>query len=196
MMSRYLNRDRLAVVAAIAVPLALAVILVPFRSGFPNTDAALALIVVVVAVATNGDRLAGVLAAGSAAVWFDFFLTQPYERFSITSRDASRPPSCCWSSGWRSPSWPSGDAISTPPRTGVPATSTESAAPPGRGHGPLGVHAGRAGDRPAHRAADAAIVRVSVRRRRARRQAGSGMTVRSPWSSGSGMWIRRVPRRA
>ena len=87
MMSRYLNRDRLAVVAAIAVPLALAVILVPFRSGFPNTDAALALIVVVVAVAANGDRLAGVLAAVSAAVWFDFFLTQPYERFSITSRN-------------------------------------------------------------------------------------------------------------
>ena len=86
MMSRYLNRDRLAVLAAIAVPLALAVVLVPFRSGFPNTDAALALIVVVVAVAANGDRLAGVLAAVSAAVWFDFFLTQPYERFSITSR--------------------------------------------------------------------------------------------------------------
>ena len=87
MMSRYLNRDRLAVLAAIVVPLALAVILVPFRSGFPNTDAALALIVVVVAVAANGDRLAGVLAAVSAAVWFDFFLTQPYERFSITSRN-------------------------------------------------------------------------------------------------------------
>ena len=87
MMSRYLIRDRLAVLAAIAAPLALAVILVPFRSGFPNTDAALALIVVVVAVAANGDRLAGVLAAVSAAVWFDFFLTQPYERFSITSRN-------------------------------------------------------------------------------------------------------------
>ena len=87
MMSRYMNRDRLAVLAAIAVPLALAAILVPFRSGFPNTDAALAMIVVVVAVAANGDRLAGVLAAVSAAVWFDFFLTQPYERFSITSRN-------------------------------------------------------------------------------------------------------------
>jgi hypothetical protein len=31
-------------------------------------------------------RLAGVLAALSAAVWFDFFLTQPYERFTITRR--------------------------------------------------------------------------------------------------------------
>jgi K+-sensing histidine kinase KdpD len=30
--------------------------------------------------------LAAVLAAGSTAVWFDFFLTQPYERFTITRR--------------------------------------------------------------------------------------------------------------
>jgi K+-sensing histidine kinase KdpD len=40
----------------------------------------------VVAVAANGDRPAGVLAAVSTAVWFDFFLTQPYERFTITRR--------------------------------------------------------------------------------------------------------------
>jgi K+-sensing histidine kinase KdpD len=85
-MSRYLTRDRLAVLAGLAAPLALAAILVPFRTSFPNTDAALALIVVVVAVAANGDRLAGILAAVSAAVWFDFFLTKPYERFTITSR--------------------------------------------------------------------------------------------------------------
>jgi Domain of unknown function (DUF4118) len=38
-------------------------------------------------VAANGYRLAGYLAAVSAAVWFDFFLTQPYERFSIAGRD-------------------------------------------------------------------------------------------------------------
>jgi hypothetical protein len=30
--------------------------------------------------------MAAVLAAVSAAAWFDFFLTQPYERFSITHR--------------------------------------------------------------------------------------------------------------
>ena len=56
----------------------------PFRASLPNTDAALALILVVVAVAAFGSRLAGILAAVSAAVWFDFFLTRPYERFSIT----------------------------------------------------------------------------------------------------------------
>ena len=85
-MSRYLIRDRLALLAALAAPLALAAILVPFRASFPNTDAALALLLVVVAVAANGYRLAGYLAAVSVAVWFDFFLTQPYERFTITRR--------------------------------------------------------------------------------------------------------------
>src|SRR5262245_12890440 len=82
----WLSRDRLAVVAALVAPLALTAILVPFRHSFPNTDAALALILVVVAVAANGYRLAGYLAAVSAAVWFDFFLTRPYEQFSITRR--------------------------------------------------------------------------------------------------------------
>jgi K+-sensing histidine kinase KdpD len=80
------RRDSVAVLAGLAAPLALAALLVPFRGSFPNTDAALALILVVVAVAANGYRLAGILAAVSAAAWFDFFLTQPYERFAITRR--------------------------------------------------------------------------------------------------------------
>jgi K+-sensing histidine kinase KdpD len=74
------------VIAALAAPLVLTAILVPFRTSFPNTDAALALLLVVVAVAANGYRLAGYLAAVSATVWFDFFLTRPYEQFSITRR--------------------------------------------------------------------------------------------------------------
>src|SRR5262249_46152080 len=53
-MSRYLTRDRVAVVVALAAPLALAAILVPFRASFPNTDAALAMLLVVVAVAAGG----------------------------------------------------------------------------------------------------------------------------------------------
>jgi len=81
------GRDRVAVFAGLAAPLALAAILVPFRGSFPNTDAALALLLVVVAVAANGYRLAGILAAVSAAAWFDFFLTRPYETFAITRRD-------------------------------------------------------------------------------------------------------------
>ena len=80
---RLLARQYLAPAAGVAAPLALTAILVPFRTSFPNTDAALTLILVVVAVAAFGSRLAGYLAAVSAAVWFDFFLTRPYERFSI-----------------------------------------------------------------------------------------------------------------
>jgi K+-sensing histidine kinase KdpD len=81
---RALRKRYLAVFAGLAAPLALTAILVPFRTSFPNTDAALVLILVVVAVAALGSRPAGILAALSAAAWFDFFLTRPYERFSIT----------------------------------------------------------------------------------------------------------------
>jgi K+-sensing histidine kinase KdpD len=81
---RLISGQYLAPAAGVAAPLALTLIVVPFRASFPNTDAALALILVVVAVAAFGSRLAGILAAVSGAVWFDFFLTRPYEQFSIT----------------------------------------------------------------------------------------------------------------
>jgi hypothetical protein len=83
-MLQRITRDGTAIVAAVVAPLAVAAVLVPFRGGFSNTNAALVLVVVVVAVAAIGNRLAGALAALSAAVWFDFFLTVPYERFTIT----------------------------------------------------------------------------------------------------------------
>jgi hypothetical protein len=83
-LSAWSRRDRAAVLAGFVLPLAVAVALVPFRASFPNTDAALALVAVVVAVAANGHRLAGILAAASAATWFDFFLTRPYQHFTIT----------------------------------------------------------------------------------------------------------------
>ena len=44
------------------------------------------MLLMVVAVTANRYQLAGFLAALSAAVWFDFFLTQPYERFTINRR--------------------------------------------------------------------------------------------------------------
>ena len=80
---KMLSRDRVAVAVGLAAPLALAAVLVPFRSSFANTDAALAMILIVVAVAAAGNRLAGFVAAVSAAAWFDFFLTRPYETFNI-----------------------------------------------------------------------------------------------------------------
>ena len=84
-MSRYLTRDRIAIVAALAVPLAVAAVLLPFRASWSNTNVALLLVVVVVAVAAIGNRVAGGLAAVWAAVWFDFFFTVPYYRFTIHS---------------------------------------------------------------------------------------------------------------
>ena len=80
------RRDRLACVAALLTPLAVSSIFVPFRTSVSNTDAVLVLVLVIVAVSANGLLLAGVLASASAAVWYDFFLTRPYESFSITRR--------------------------------------------------------------------------------------------------------------
>ncbi|MFI0977711.1 DUF4118 domain-containing protein [Streptomyces sp. NPDC021093] len=78
-------RDRIAVVAALAAPLGAAALPIPFRAGMASANMAL-ILVVVVAVAANGHRLAGGLAALSSALWFGFFLTRPYERFAVDSR--------------------------------------------------------------------------------------------------------------
>ena len=76
----WLTRDRVAVLAGVFGPPALCAVLVPFRHSFANTDAALVLVAGVVAVAALGNRLGGWLAAISAGIWFDFFLTKPYEQ--------------------------------------------------------------------------------------------------------------------
>ena len=55
-MTRYLTRDRAAIAAALVAPLAAAAILLPFRASWPNTNVALLLVVVVVAVAAVGKR--------------------------------------------------------------------------------------------------------------------------------------------
>jgi hypothetical protein len=81
-MTRYLTRDRAAIAAAVIAPLGASAILLPFRAGWPNTNVALLL---VVAVAAIGNRVAGAIAAIGAAVWFDFFFTLPYARFTIRS---------------------------------------------------------------------------------------------------------------
>jgi hypothetical protein len=85
-MTRYLRqvtRDRAAIGAALAAPIAVAAILLPFRASWSNTNVAMILVAVVVAVAVLGNRVAGALAAVWAALWFDFFFTVPYDRFAI-----------------------------------------------------------------------------------------------------------------
>ncbi len=83
-----LDRHRNGVVNVLAVllPLGVAAILVPFRSSFANTASALVLVAVIAAIAVIGNRTAGFLATLSATVWFDFFLTRPFEQFTITHR--------------------------------------------------------------------------------------------------------------
>ena len=82
-MARYLNRDGAAIAAALAAPLVVVAVLLPFRASWSNTNVALLLVVAVVAVAALGNRVAGALASVSAAAWFDFFFTRPFERFAI-----------------------------------------------------------------------------------------------------------------
>jgi hypothetical protein len=81
------HRNRWALLAALVAPLCLCAVLVPFRATFTNAAAAVLLIAVVVAVAVAGRRFAGIVATVSSALWFDFFLTVPYDRFEISHRN-------------------------------------------------------------------------------------------------------------
>ncbi|MGW1800729.1 DUF4118 domain-containing protein [Streptomyces sp. NPDC001984] len=78
-------RDRVALAAGLLAPFLVALVLVPFRTDLSHTNAALVLVVAVVMVAALGNRAAGVVAALSAAAWFDFFLVRPYTTFDITA---------------------------------------------------------------------------------------------------------------
>ena len=101
-MTGYLTRDRIAILAALAAPLAVAAVLLPFRVSWPDTNVALLLVVIVVGVAATGSHVAGGLPAVWAAPWFDFFLTLPYYRSRSAAPRTSPRPSCCCS-----PAWPS-----------------------------------------------------------------------------------------
>jgi hypothetical protein len=72
---------------ALLAPPAAAAALIPLRGDTDNANIALGLVVVVVAVATLGQRFATVVGAVSAAAWFDFFQTRPYYSFTINGHD-------------------------------------------------------------------------------------------------------------
>jgi K+-sensing histidine kinase KdpD len=77
------RNDYLAVLVGVVAPLVVAIALIPLRDAIGSTNVALVLMAVVVTIATTGRRLAAVLSAFSAALWFDFFQTQPYFSFTI-----------------------------------------------------------------------------------------------------------------
>jgi Domain of unknown function (DUF4118) len=61
-------------------------VLVPFRASFTNAGAALILVAVIVALSLGGTRFTGFVASVFSALWFDFFLTRPYDELSISHR--------------------------------------------------------------------------------------------------------------
>jgi Domain of unknown function (DUF4118) len=83
------TRDGLTIGVVVGIPAAvgIAALMATVRSFFGTTNAALVLMIVVVAVAALGGRLAGIVTALAAVVSFDFFHTQPYLSMSIDSRD-------------------------------------------------------------------------------------------------------------
>lgn len=76
----------LVVTAAAVLPFVACAVLSLFRDSIANTNAALGLVLLVVIAASTGIRAAGLVAALSSAVWFDYFLTAPFIRFAITDR--------------------------------------------------------------------------------------------------------------
>jgi K+-sensing histidine kinase KdpD len=84
---RFFQRHRLAVLlVSFLAPLLACALLALVRDAIDNTNAALILVLIIVAAASTGLRMAGLLAAASSAAWFDFFLTAPYNRFTIDDR--------------------------------------------------------------------------------------------------------------
>lgn len=83
----FLQRRRAFVIGlAAALPLLACALSGLFRDTVANTDAALGLVLIVVAAAATGIRTAGLVAALSSALWFDYFLTAPYHAFTILDR--------------------------------------------------------------------------------------------------------------
>ena len=76
------HRLATTVVAALA-PLATAALLSLVRDSVTAATAVLVLVAVVVAACATGVRAAGLAATLSAVAWFDFFLTEPYNSFTI-----------------------------------------------------------------------------------------------------------------
>ncbi len=71
------------VAAAGVAPLVACAALSAFRRDVPAATSVLVLVLLVVAAASTGLRAAGILAALSGGLWFDFLLTRPYGRLTI-----------------------------------------------------------------------------------------------------------------
>lgn len=81
-LTRHLG-DLLSAAAGLTLPLGISALFVPIRTHLPNADLALVLVLAVLAVGAAGRRVPVLLAAVSAAFWFEFFDTRPFEHPSI-----------------------------------------------------------------------------------------------------------------
>jgi hypothetical protein len=72
---------------AVLGPIAVSGILVGFRNQIRSSNAALVLVLVVLAAAILGGRWGGAVSAVVSALCFDFFFTRPYYSLTINHRD-------------------------------------------------------------------------------------------------------------
>jgi K+-sensing histidine kinase KdpD len=79
--------DPIAGIIGALVVIVVAGILVPIRDEIGNTNIALILVIVIVAAAALGGRLAGAITAGVAALSFNYFHTEPYNSLRIKSEE-------------------------------------------------------------------------------------------------------------
>jgi K+-sensing histidine kinase KdpD len=77
--------DRWLGVAAVGLPMATSAALIPFRDHLDGTNAALILVVTVVAIASSGRRPAAIVSALSASAAFNLFHTSPHYSLRIDS---------------------------------------------------------------------------------------------------------------
>jgi K+-sensing histidine kinase KdpD len=77
----------LAWTTAVLGPLAVSGVLVGFRGDLFSTNAAIVLVLPVLAAAIWGGRYGGVVSAVIAALCFDFFFTHPYYSLTISNHD-------------------------------------------------------------------------------------------------------------
>jgi K+-sensing histidine kinase KdpD len=85
---RLIERHRpVVILAAAIVPLVVSAVLSSFRHDLTAATDVLILVLLVIAAASTGVRVAGIVAAISGGVWFDFFLSAPYGRLAINDPD-------------------------------------------------------------------------------------------------------------
>lgn len=81
------TRRGVVTTTALVAPFLLCAVLAGLGRPVPDASAVVALVLIIVAAAATGRRSAGLCAAASSALGFDYFLTRPYDSFAIRSAE-------------------------------------------------------------------------------------------------------------